>query len=123
MGLWKRLKKKWLVYPLGLAIGLLGGLFGAGGGMIAVPMLRAMGVQGNKSHATSLAITLPLAVASGFLYFQAGHFHFADAWIYLPGGVAGALLGGYLLPRIKTVWLRRAFGVIILFSAGRLLWK
>lgn len=114
-------KKKLLIYPLGLAIGFLNGLLGSGGGMVAVPMLRGLDVETEACHATSIAIILPLAIASGLLYLNAGSFSPADAWPYLPGGLLGALFGAWALPKIKTVWLRRIFGAVILFSAWRLL--
>lgn len=115
--------KRRLAWLLGFVAGCLNGLFGAGGGMVAVPLLRGMGLSGGRSHATSMAVIFPLTVASGILYLQAGQFSLGDALPYLPGGVVGAVTGALLLPRIKTVWLRRLFGVVILFSAGRLLLK
>lgn len=117
----KQTVKKWLPYPMGAVVGLLNGLFGAGGGMVGVPMLRALGLETKQCHATCIAIILPLAAASGILYLNAGSFELGDTWIYLPGGIAGALAGAWLLPRLKTVWLRRVFGVVILLAAWRLL--
>lgn len=112
--------KNILFYPLGAAIGFLNGLLGSGGGMIAVPMLRGLKVEAEACHATSIAIIAPLAIASGLLYLKAGSFAPADALPYLPGGLAGAAFGAWLLPKIKTVWLRRIFGAVILFAAWRL---
>ena len=106
----KKHKKRCLPYLFGLLVGGLNGLFGAGGGMIAVPMLRGLGLEGEQCHATSLAIILPLAMASGLLYLHAGQLTIGDAWPYLPGGLLGALCGAWLLPRLKTIWLRRIFG-------------
>lgn len=113
--------KKWLAYPFGLAVGGLNGLFGSGGGMVAVPMLRGLGLKGEECHATSMAIIFPLALVSGFLYLRAEQFVIGDALPYLPGGLLGALVGAWLLPRLKLIWLRRIFGVVILAAAARLL--
>lgn len=114
-------KRKWLAYPFGLIVGGLNGLFGSGGGMVAVPMLRGLGLKAEECHATSMAIIFPLAVASGLLYLQAGQLTLSDAWPYLPGGLLGALAGAWLLPRLSILWLRRIFGVVIIVSAVRLL--
>ena len=116
-------RKKLLLYPFGLLVGVLNGLFGAGGGMIAVPLLRGLGIETENCHATSIAIILPLAVASGILYFSGGNLNLADAWPYLPGGALGAVCGAWLLPRIGTLWLRRIFGVLVLAAAVRMLLK
>lgn len=116
-------RKKWLAWPFGFLVGLLNGFFGSGGGMVAVPMLRGLGLEAEEAHATSMAVIFPLALASGFLYLRGGRFTLDEAWPYLPGGLLGAAAGAWLLPRLKTVWLRRLFGVVILFAAGRLLLK
>lgn len=113
-------KRRWS-YLFGLIVGGLNGLFGSGGGMVAVPMLRGLGLEREECHATSIAITFPLAVASGVLYLGAGQLTIGDALPYLPGGLLGAICGAVLLPRLKTTWLRRIFGVLILVSAVRLL--
>lgn len=104
----------------GAAAGLLNGLFGAGGGMVVVPMLHKDGLTAQRSHATSIAVIAPLSLASGALYLLGGHLEIGDALPFLPLGLAGAALGGWLLPRIKTVWLHRIFGVLVLYSSVRL---
>lgn len=50
--------------------------FGSGGGMIAVPMLEKGGSEAKKAHATSIAITLPLSIISGLVYFKGGSLDF-----------------------------------------------
>ena len=118
----KQKSKKWY-YPLGFAAGLLNGFLGAGGGMAVVPMLRGIGVEQKKCHATSLMIMLPLAVSSGFLYLRSGSFQLSDALVYLPGGLLGAFFGGWILPRLKTVVLRRIFALVMIFAGTRLLMR
>ena len=51
----------------GSAAGFLNGLFGAGGGMVVVPMLQRDGLPPERSHATSIAVILPLSIASSLL--------------------------------------------------------
>lgn len=114
-------KKKWYFYPLSVIIGLLNGLFGAGGGVVAVPVLRGAGMREDEAHATSISITFPLAVMSGLLYLQKQSFQLGEAVPYLPGAALGSLAGAWLLPRISGVWLRRIFGAVVVFSALRLL--
>lgn len=115
--------KKWLAWPMGLVVGLLNGFFGSGGGMVGVPMLRALGLDTQECHATCIAIIAPLAVVSAWLYLRQDAFALSDTWIYLPGGLAGAVVGAWLLPKLSSVWLRRGFGALILFAAVRLLMR
>ncbi len=108
---------------LGLAVGLLNGLFGAGGGMVAVPMLKKAGLEPKDAHATSIAITMPLSVFSGYLYLQAGGLALSDALPFIPAGVIGALVGALLLKKASNTLLRRLFGALVIVAAVRLLMR
>ena len=110
--------KKLKFIVTGAAAGLLNGLGGAGGGMVVVPMLQRDGLSAQRAHATSIAVILPLSIASSLLYLTRGYIDLAAAARFIP---FGAWLGTLLLPRIKTVWLHRIFGAIVLYSAVRLL--
>lgn len=114
------MKKKWAAMGGALA-GVVNGLLGAAGGMVLVPMLRKGGTDTKRSHATSVAIILPISLISALFYLQNQRFSFTDALPYLPGGILGALLGAWLLPRIPSHLLRRIFGVFMLWAAIRLL--
>ena len=46
--------KKFTPALIGTLCGMLNGLFGAGGGIAAVPLLKASGIPLKKAHATSL---------------------------------------------------------------------
>ena len=82
----------------GFGAGLLNGLLGAGGGMVVVPLLSALGTGGKKSHATALAVIVPLSLVSAVLYLIEGRFTLADARPWLPGSLRGEYLGSRLMP-------------------------
>ena len=115
LGVWTR------AAVTGAACGLLNGLFGAGGGMAAVPLLKAGGLPQKKAHATSLAVILPLAAVSAALYLLDGALSFREAVPYLPGGFLGACAGALLMKRIPSGVLRRVFGALLLVAGVRLL--
>lgn len=115
--------KKTIGCVAGAVTGFLNGFFGAGGGMAAVPMLKMSGLKTVKAHATSLMMMLPLSMASGWFYLQSGRFRFQDVLVYIPGGIVGAVVGAWLLPRLQSKWIRRVFGLLVLYSAVRLLLK
>ena len=116
-------KKRWYFVFLGVTAGILNGLFGAGGGVAVVPMLEKAGIEPKKAHATSISIILPLSILSGIFYLISGHISFGTAWPYLPLGIVGALIGGWLLQKIPNDLLRRIFGIIIILSAIRIFLK
>ena len=119
----KSKKKRWYFIFLGLVAGILNGLFGAGGGVAVVPMLENAGIEPKKAHATSISIILPLSILSGIFYLISGHISFETALPYLPLGIVGALMGGWLLQKISNELLRRIFGIIIIISAVRIFLK
>lgn len=116
-------KQKWYYVLLGAVAGVLNGLFGAGGGVAVVPMLEKAGIEPKKAHATSISIILPLSLLSGIAYLVGGHIPVAETLWYLPLGIVGAILGGWLLKKMSNDLLRRIFGIIIIFSAVRILIK
>lgn len=113
--------KKIYYCVLGAITGACNGLFGSGGGIAAVPLLKKGGMPVKKAHASSLALTLPLSVVSAVFYSYKQNFNWGDALPLVPLGLAGAALGGYLMKKLPTNLLRRAFGVILIISGGRIL--
>ena len=103
------------------AAGIINGLLGSGGGMIAVPALEKSGVKANRAHATSVAVMLPLSAVSALFYVWREGVGLSDALPYIPGGIIGALLGVVLLRRVKPTLLRRLFGGVAVYSGVRLL--
>ena len=53
----------------GVFTGLANGIFGSGGGTIAVPFMeRLLNINAHKSHATAIALILPLSIISATIY-------------------------------------------------------
>ena len=46
-----------------------------------------------------------------------------DSLIYIPTGLLGAILGTYILKKISPKWLKRIFGIIMVYAGLRLLLK
>ena len=119
----KKALKKFLL-PLGSVLtGFLNGLFGAGGGMSAVPVLKATGIDTNKAHANSVAVIVPLSAFSAVLYLLNKTVTVQDALPYIPSGLIGSWLGAVLLRKIPAKWLKRVFGIFIIWAGVRLLLK
>ena len=107
----------------GLGIGVINGLLGAGGGMIAVPLLKKLGLEQKDAHANAVAIILPISILSAVLYLIKDYVNLTDALAYIPTGVLGAVLGTYILKKISPLWLKRIFGVFMVYAGIRLLLK
>jgi len=101
--------------------GVVNGLLGSGGGMVAVPVLKGAGLDTRHAHSSSLAVVLPITVVSASLYILGGKVSLADALPYIPGGVLGAIAGGLIMPRISPAVLRRIFGGFAIWAGLRML--
>ncbi len=118
------MKKEKLYKALGgIAIGIANGLFGAGGGIIAVPVLEKCGLSKKESHANAVAVILPISILSGIIYLLKGTVALTDAYAFIPTGILGAVLGTVILKKISTLWLKRIFGIFIIYAGVRLLLK
>lgn len=107
---------------VGLAAGMLGGLFGVGGGLVIVPGLIAFaGMERRLAHGTSLAATLPIALASLATYLAHGNVDWAVACCFAVGAIGGAVIGTHLLHVIPKRVLVGLFVITVLATATRLL--
>lgn len=113
--------KNTLKYALsGAAAGTANGLFGAGGGMILIPLLtRWAKLEDKKAFATSISIIAPLCLVSIAVYALKGSLSVSTALPYLLGGFFGGLIGGKLFRKVPTVFLHKALGLIILYGGIR----
>ncbi len=101
----------------GALAGAVNGFFGGGGGMVLVPLLAGWcGLGERKAFATSVAIILPLCVLSAGIYLFRGGLDLTAALPYLLGGLLGGWLGGKLFKNISMDWLRRGFGLLLLYG-------
>ena len=82
--------------------------------MIAVPMLEKGGSEAKKAHATSIAITLPLSIISGLVYFKGGRLDFSQAVKFIPLGIVGAAVGAMLMKKLSNSLLKRIFGALMI---------
>lgn len=101
----------------GLCAGLCNGLFGAGGGTVAVIALEKAGLSPRQAHATAISIMLPLSTASGIVYAVGGGVDWhALLWV-APALAAGSALGARLTGKMRGKTLKLIFGIVML-AAG-----
>lgn len=116
----KRKNRPLLSAIFGVAVGAANGLFGGGGGMIAVPAMTLTGVPSKKAHATAIAIILPLSLISGAVYLAKGA---ADPSAILPscaGVIAGGIVGALLLKKINSRGLSLLFYALMIAAGLKL---
>ncbi|WP_314855614.1 sulfite exporter TauE/SafE family protein [uncultured Microbacterium sp.] len=95
---------------VGLAAGLLSGLFGVGGGTVIVPMLvLLLGFDQKLASGTSLAAIVPTATVGVITYAVHGSVDVVVALILAAGSVVGAQIGSWLLARLSQNAIRWGF--------------
>lgn len=113
-----------LYIALGLAIGLLSGLFGIGGSSISTPLLRTvLGVPSLIALATPLPVTIPTAIAGGLVYHRRGLIEVNVATWSVIGGLPGVIIGATTTAFVPPQWLMVFTGVVIIGIAIRLGWS
>ena len=113
--------KQDLKYMLsGALAGAVNGFFGAGGGMVLVPLLsRLCKTDERRAFATCLSIILPLSVLSASVYFARNDFELDAALPFLLGGFLGGLAGGRLFKKVPARVLRIMLALLIIYGGIR----
>lgn len=108
---------------VGSAAGIINGLFGAGGGMVLVPLLTLLtDLKENEIFPSSISIMLPMCVVSLSISAIGNGLPWKAALPYLLGSAIGGLIAGLLGKKIPTLWLHRGLGLLILWGGVRYLW-
>ncbi|MBS1714356.1 MAG: sulfite exporter TauE/SafE family protein [Armatimonadetes bacterium] len=99
----------------GLAAGVLGGLFGTGGGIIIVPFLVfALGFEQHKAQGTSLvALLAPVGLLGVANYWKEGNADLkSGAWV-AAGFFFGAWIGSKVALSLPEDVMRRSFATLL----------
>lgn len=108
-----------------LAGGLTGGvngLFGGGGGMVAVPILKNMlGYDEKRAHATAILVIAPVCLVSSLTYIINGYFYPSIVIPAAIGSAAGGILGALMLEKLPTGIVNAVFIAVMLAAGIRML--
>jgi uncharacterized membrane protein YfcA len=107
---------------IGLAGGVLSGLFGIGGGLIIVPaLILLLGMTPKQAAGTSLAaLLLPVGILGAIEYWRAGYIDVRLALLLAVGILIGAFIGARLAIGLPNELIQRAFGVLLVVVGVRL---
>ena len=114
--LFQKLKSNLKNILCGVAVGSANGLFGGGGGMLAVPLLQKTGLNGQKAHATAILVILPVSLFSFLLYAFSGFYDFSVLVPTALGVTFGGLLGAKLLKLLPMKIISLIFAFLQAFA-------
>ncbi len=112
-----------LAIALGLAAGVMSGLFGVGGGILFVPTLVALGLGQVEAAATSLLAVVPTAAVGTWRQARYGNLRLRAAIILGVASIAGVEVGIQIATSLPEHVLRRLFGILLVAVAVHLAWR
>lgn len=102
---------------IGTGAGVINGLFGAGSGLLLVPMLSYIGETKSKTaHATTLGCVFFMCISGLIVYIANGVINYKLAIICSIGSLIGALIGTKLLKKLKNNIIDLIFSIILVFA-------
>ena len=114
--------KKWGIITAGSIAGFVNGLFGAGGGMLLVPLLTKLtNIDDGDVFPTSVSIILPVCLVSLGFTIAGGSGNTDGVLPYLIGSTLGGVAAGFFGKKLPTLWLHKALGILILWGGIRYL--
>lgn len=104
------MKKGVRKFICGALSGLCNGLFGSGGGVIAVFALeRLLKMPSDRSHACALCIMLPLSCISIIFYFSGKNVDLSVLKYVVPSFFVGSIIGAKLFSKLSNNFLSKFF--------------
>lgn len=106
---------------LGVAAGIIAGLFGVGGGVIFVPALTLIvGLSQLHAEATSLLAIVPVALLGSWQQHRQGLIRWRDATTVGLASVVTAVAGAFIADVAPERILRVAFALLLVLTALQL---
>ena len=105
------------LWVIGVVSGLVNGFFGAGGGLIIVPMLKRFDDANSKVvHATTLGCVLFMCLSSSIIYLIDGVVDFKLFLFCVIGSLLGSVIAVKLLKNLKNTIIDLIFSVVLIIA-------
>lgn len=110
------------IVVIGFATGVVSGLLGIGGGLVAVfGLAGVLRWEQHRAHATALAAIPAIATVGAIVFARSGNVDFPVALLIAAGAVGGAAVGARIMAWMPEPVLRLSFGLLMLALGIRLL--
>ena len=101
---------------IGISSGIISGLFGAGGGLILVPIfVHLLKLDEREARATTIFCILPMVITSGLIYSRNDLIDWNLAIKCAMGGIIGSVIGTRLLRNLSNKVLKSIFIIFLIY--------
>ena len=102
---------------VGLIAGFINGFFGAGGGLLLVPLITYVQKTESKvAHATTLGCVLVMCLSSSIIYLIKKQVDYSLVLYCGIGSVIGSLIGTILLKKLKNNIIDLVFSFVLIIA-------
>jgi len=112
-----------LAVLLGVAAGILAGLFGVGGGILFVPTLTWLGLTQLHAEATSLLAIIPTVLVGVSQQQRYGNVRWRSALVLGLASVGAAVAGVQVAESLPEHVLRKLFAALLVVTAVQIAWR
>lgn len=111
---------EFLLVLLGIFVGAISGFFGIGGGTLSIPILLYMGFGIKAAIGISVMQMLFSSFVAFLIHKKKQTYSVSDVKYFGFGGLAGAVVGGYLVKILHASWLEWLFFALVVFTLVKL---
>jgi uncharacterized protein len=112
-----------ILFLVGLAAGILGGLVGVGGGIIIVPsLIYFLGFSQKEAQGTSLGILLlPVGILGVLQFYKAGYVDMRTVWLVSFGFLVGSYFGSKIALSFSQQTVKKIFAILMILIGLKML--
>ncbi|WP_321474295.1 TSUP family transporter [uncultured Paludibaculum sp.] len=113
-----------LLLAIGLVAGILGGMFGIGGGLVIIPgLIFLLKMEQFDALGTCLAALIPpVGLLGAYEYYRQGHMNMKYAGLVALGLFIGFYFGAKITLGLSPVVARRGYAIFLVLVAAQMLW-
>jgi len=112
-----------LAVVLGVAAGVLSGLFGVGGGILFVPTMTWLGLTQLHAEATSLLAIIPTVLVGVWRQQRYGNVRWRGALVIGVASAGAAVGGARVAESVPEATLRKLFAGVLILTAAQIAWR
>ena len=116
-----RRSRFWVLFAVGSGVGFVAGLTGAGGPVLSVPIMIALGFPPLIAIGAGQVYSVPVALSGTVANFLHGAIDYKVGALMIIIQILGILLGVYMANRMDTMKLRKMVAWVCIFCGGFIL--